>query len=346
MPSTHKAEPSSSTLPISMPISMPVAIWLGIMAVLVAMMVVIGGVTRLTGSGLSMVEWRPIMGLLPPLSEPEWSRVFGLYQSSPEFREINIDMDLSGFKTIFFWEYVHRVWGRLLGLAFGLPLLFFWVRGMIPAGLKPVLLALLFLGGMQGVIGWWMVTSGLVDNPAVSQYRLATHLSVALFIYGLLVWTSLTASAGKALHPRGHGLATLILVAITILAGAFVAGMDAGLLYNEYPLMGETLVPVEYGEKGLADAFENPASAQFHHRWIAVLAVLAVCGLWMRARKSAQAAMRGHLMAGLVACQFALGITTLLLGVPVWAGALHQLGAVLLLGAVLATLHALGQARA
>ncbi|MBT3654660.1 MAG: heme A synthase, partial [Alphaproteobacteria bacterium] len=129
-----------------MPISMPVAIWLGIMAVLVAMMVVIGGVTRLTGSGLSMVEWRPLMGLLPPLSEPEWSRVFGLYQSSPEFREINIDMDLSGFKTIFFWEYVHRVWGRLLGLAFGLPLLFFWVRGMIPAGLKPVLLALLFLG--------------------------------------------------------------------------------------------------------------------------------------------------------------------------------------------------------
>jgi len=169
---------------------------------------------------------------------------------------------------------------------------------------------------------------------------------VALFIYGLLVWTSLTASAGKALHPRGHGLATLILVAITILAGAFVAGMDAGLLYNEYPLMGETLVPVEYGEKGLADAFENPASAQFHHRWIAVLAVLAVCGLWMRARKSAQAAMRGHLMAGLVGCQFALGITTLLLGVPVWAGALHQLGAVLLLGAVLATLHALGRARA
>lgn len=342
MPSTPKADTSSSTHLICMPI----AIWLGIMAVLVAMMVVIGGVTRLTGSGLSMVEWRPLMGFLPPLSEAEWRRVFGLYQSSPEFLEINLDMDLSGFKTIFFWEYVHRVWGRLLGLTFGLPLLFFWLRGMIPSAFKPVLLMLLILGGMQGVIGWWMVTSGLVDNPAVSQYRLATHLGVALLIYGLLVWTSLSASAGQALRPHGHGLATLLLVIATIIAGAFVAGMDAGLLYNEYPLMGETLVPVEYGEKGLADAFENPASAQFHHRWIAVLAVLSVCGLWMRARRSAQAALRGHLMVGLVACQFVLGITTLLLGVPVWAGALHQLGAVLLLGAVLATLHALGQTRA
>ncbi len=335
---------SRSNLGIS--VSQPIALWLGIMAGLVATMVLIGGITRLTGSGLSMVEWRPLMGILPPLSESEWIRVFLLYQQSPEFQNINIDMDLSGFKTIFFWEYVHRVWGRLLGLAFGVPLLAFWLRGMIPSPLKPVLLLLFVLGGLQGVIGWWMVSSGLVDNPAVSQYRLAAHLSMALLIYGLLVWTALTVAEGPAKMPRGHGLATLILVALTILAGAFVAGMDAGLLYNEYPLMGDSLMPVEYGEEGLIDAFENPAAAQFHHRWIAVLAALAVTGLWVKARRNMLANLRAHIMFVIVICQFLLGITTLLLGVPVWAGALHQLGAVLLLGSVLATLHALGHKRA
>ena len=326
--------------------SQPIALWLGVMAALVAMMVVIGGVTRLTGSGLSMVEWRPLMGILPPLSESEWMRVFLLYQQSPEFQNINIDMDLSGFKTIFFWEYVHRVWGRLLGLAFGIPLLAFWLLGMIPSRLKPVLLTLLVLGGLQGIIGWWMVISGLVDNPAVSQYRLAAHLSMALLIYGLLVWTALSVVEGPSTMPLGYGLATLILVAGTILAGAFVAGMDAGLLYNEYPLMGDNLLPVEYGEGGLLDAFENPAAAQFNHRWLAVLAVLAVAGLWVRARRNMRANLRAHIMVAIVFCQFLLGITTLLLGVPVWAGALHQLGAVLLLGTVLATLHALGHERA
>ncbi len=326
--------------------SQTIAIWLGIMAILVAMMVVIGGVTRLTGSGLSMVEWRPLMGILPPLSESEWMRVFLLYQQSPEFRDINVDMDLSGFKTIFFWEYVHRLWGRLLGLAFGVPLFAFWLRGMIPSALKPALLILLFLGGLQGLIGWWMVTSGLVDNPAVSQYRLAAHLSMALVIYGLLVWTALTVSEGPTMIPRGHDLITLVLVAATIVAGAFVAGMDAGLLYNEYPLMGDSLLPVEYGEEGLVDAFENPAAAQFHHRWIAVLAALAVARLWVKARQNMLATLRAHIMFVIVVCQFLLGITTLLLAVPVWAGALHQLGAVLLLGSVLATLHALGHQRA
>ena len=324
----------------------PIALWLAIMAVLVAIMVVIGGVTRLTDSGLSMVEWRPLMGIIPPLTEAEWMRVFLLYQQSPEFRHINVDMDLSGFKTIFFWEYVHRVWGRLIGLAFGIPLLAFWLRGMIPSSLKPILLILLVLGGLQGVIGWWMVASGLVDNPAVSQYRLAAHLSTALLIYGLLVWTALTVSEGPAMMPRGYDLATLILVSVTILAGAFVAGMDAGLLYNEYPLMGDSLLPVEYGEEGLSDAFENPAAAQFHHRWIAVLAALAVAGLWVKARKNMLAKLRAHIMIVIVVFQFLLGVTTLLLGVPVWAGALHQLGAVLLLGSVLATLHALGHEHA
>ena len=230
-----------------------------------------------------MVEWRPLIGILPPLTETEWLRVFKLYQTSPEFLQVNIDMDLAGFKVIFFWEYVHRVWGRILGLAFGIPLLFFWLSGRIPQGYGLPLLGLLALGGVQGIIGWWMVTSGLVDNPAVSQYRLATHLSMALLILVLLLWTALNLRFGRSKRPSGHAAMTLLLVALTIVAGAFVAGMDAGLLYNEYPLMGDGLVPVEYGENGLFDPFNNPASAQFHHRWIAVLAVLAVAGLWVSA---------------------------------------------------------------
>jgi len=314
--------------------------WLFGMAGLVAIMVVIGGVTRLTGSGLSMVEWRPFIGILPPLTEVEWMRVFKLYQASPEFQQVNIDMNLAEFKVIFFWEYVHRVWGRLLGLAFGLPLLFFWLAGRIPQGYGLPLLGLLALGSVQGVIGWWMVTSGLVDNPAVSQYRLAIHLSIALLILLLLLWTALNLRFGRSKRPSGRTATTLLLVALTIIAGAFVAGMDAGLLYNEYPLMGDGLVPIEYGENGLFDPFENPATAQFHHRWIAVLAVLAVADLWVSGLRKG---LRGlvHIMAMSVIIQFLLGLTTLLLGVPVWAGALHQAGAVLLLSVVLIVTHRL-----
>ena len=314
--------------------------WLFGMVGLVAIMVVIGGITRLTGSGLSMVEWRPIIGILPPLTEVEWMRVFNLYQASPEFQQVNMGMNLAEFKVIFFWEYVHRVWGRLLGLAFGLPLLFFWLEGRIPQGYGLPLLGLLALGSVQGIIGWWMVTSGLVDNPAVSQYRLAAHLSMALLILVLLLWTALNLRFGRSKRPSGHAAMTLLLVALTIIAGAFVAGMDAGLLYNEYPLMGDGLVPVEYGENGLSDPFDNPASAQFHHRWIAVLAVLAVAGLWVSGMRKGLGGIV-HIMALSVIIQFLLGLTTLLLGVPVWAGALHQAGAVLLLSVVLIVTHRL-----
>ena len=314
--------------------------WLFGMVGLVAIMVVIGGVTRLTGSGLSMVEWRPIIGILPPLTEVEWMRIFKLYQASPEFQQVNIDMNLAGFKVIFFWEYVHRVWGRILGLAFGIPLLFFWLAGRIPQGYSLPLLGILALGSVQGIIGWWMVTSGLVDNPAVSQYRLAIHLSMALLILLLLLWTALNLRFGRSKRPSGRAAAALLLVALTIIAGAFVAGMDAGLLYNEYPLMGDGLVPVEYGENGLSDPFDNPASAQFHHRWIAVLAVLAVSGLWVSGLRKGMGSLV-HIMAVSVIIQFLLGLTTLLLGVPVWAGALHQAGAVLLLSVVLIVTHRL-----
>ena len=320
-----------------------IAIWLFVMAFLVAMMVVIGGVTRLTGSGLSMVEWRPLIGTLPPLSQAEWMRVFTLYQASPEYNDINYGMSLAEFKLIFFWEYFHRLWGRMLGIAFALPLAYFAFRKMIPQGYKLPLLVLLFLGGMQGVIGWWMVKSGLVSDPTVSQYRLATHLGMALFIYGMLLWTGFNLFYGKAMRPSGHMMGVVTIVAITIIAGAFVAGMDAGLLYNEYPLMGDGLVPIEYGEEGLSDPFENPAAAQFHHRWIAVLAVIGVLTLWRRANRIAHIRSRGITVGAIVLGQFTLGIITLLNGVPVWMGAAHQLGAVLLLGACLWCVHGLSQ---
>jgi cytochrome c oxidase assembly protein subunit 15 len=316
-----------------------VAFWLFGMAILVAIMVVIGGVTRLTGSGLSMVEWRPLMGTLPPLNVAEWQRVFDLYRASPEYDQLNYGMDLAEFKGIFFWEYFHRLWGRLLGLAFGLPLLVLLITRRVPLGYSSRLTALLCLGGFQGVIGWWMVKSGLTEDASVSQYRLAVHLGTALVIFSLLVWSGLDLIYQPSRRPTGHTMCSLVLIAITILAGALVAGMDAGLLYNEYPLMGDGLLPVEYGEAGTRDAFENPASAQFHHRWIAALTFAAVLALGVRAWRDGRKWLGGAVL-GAVTLQFLLGIATLLHGVPVSLGGMHQAGAVILLGSALMLAHA------
>ena len=313
--------------------------WLITMAGLVGIMVLIGGVTRLTGSGLSMVEWRPLMGTLPPLSAAEWQRVYELYLASPEYQEFNYGMDLAGFKTIFFWEYFHRLWGRLLGLAFAIPFLMLIIRGRVPNGFGGRLFGLLILGGLQGVIGWWMVKSGLTADATVSQYRLAVHLGMALVILALLLWTAFDIRHGRAMMPRGHAAGTLGLVMVTILAGALVAGMDAGLLYNQYPLMGDGLIPVEYGDDGMFDAFENPASAQFHHRWIAALAVLAVITLALRGRRYPASRTPATLALVFVLAQFVLGIAVLLHGVPVSLGAMHQTGAVLLLASLVWTAH-------
>lgn len=315
------------------------------MAFFVALMVVIGGITRLTGSGLSMVEWRPLMGALPPLSSAEWQRVFALYSGSPEYQQINVGMTLGEFKQIFFWEYIHRLLGRLLGLGFGLPFLWFLVRGQIPKGYTLPFIILLCLGGLQGVIGWWMVASGLAGDPSVSQYRLAVHLSMALLIFAALIWLALNLRDGRANLPKGFGAATLALVALTIVAGAFVAGMDAGLVYNEWPLMGGALVPSEYGAYGWLDALENPVTAQFHHRWIALLAVVAVIGLWQQCRKQSATIMRrANLMLSMVGVQFTLGLVALLCGVPIWLGVAHQCGAILLLSFTLFTVHAFSRA--
>jgi cytochrome c oxidase assembly protein subunit 15 len=273
------------------------------------------------------------------LTDAEWQRVFDLYKSSPEYEQFNYGLELDGFKSIFFWEYFHRLWGRLLGLAFGLPFLVLLVGRRLPQGYGWRLTLLLLLGGLQGVVGWWMVKSGLSEQASVSQYRLAAHLSMALVIFSLLLWTALDLLYQPSRRPSGHCMGSLLLIAITIVAGALVAGMDAGLLYNEYPLMGSGFVPVEYGEAGLLDAFENPASAQFHHRWIAALTFGAVIALGASALRSGQPLL-GGLVIGAIFMQFLLGIATLLHGVPVALGGMHQAGAVIVLGSTLALAHA------
>lgn len=316
-----------------------VVYWLFGMAILVAIMVVIGGITRLTGSGLSMVEWRPLMGTLPPLTAVEWQRVFELYRASPEYEQLNQGMSLSDFKDIFFWEYFHRLWGRLLGIGFGFPLMFLLFTRRVPPDCLARLTTLLCLGGFQGLIGWWMVKSGLSDDASVSQYRLAVHLGIALIIFSLLIWTGLDLAYRPSKRPTGLTMGSLMLIAITILAGALVAGMDAGLLYNEYPLMGDKLLPIEYGEAGYWDAFENPASAQFHHRWIAALTFATVIFLGVNNYRRGCKWLGGTVIAAVI-LQFLLGIATLLHGVPVTLGGLHQAGAVILLCSTLILAHA------
>ena len=314
--------------------------WLFCVALLVAIMVIIGGVTRLTGSGLSMVEWRPLLGTFPPMTDLEWHRVYDLYRESPEYRQLNYGMSLGAFKTIFFWEYFHRLWGRLLGLAFALPLIILASLGRIPLGFGRRLCVLFLLGSSQGIIGWWMVKSGLTEVASVSQYRLAIHLSVALVIFSLLIWTGFDLQYGPSKRPKGRALATLILLSFTIIAGALVAGLDAGLLYNEYPKMGNGLVPDEYGEAGLLDPFENPASAQFHHRWLAAATVVAVISLGLKARNGPMA-FRSYFLLAAVTVQFILGIVTLLNGVPIIMGGMHQAGAVIVLSCLLSLIHGL-----
>lgn len=317
--------------------------WLLICAAMVFLMAVIGAVTRLTESGLSIVEWRPVTGALPPMGDAGWAREFDLYKESPQGRTTNAQMSLSEFKVIYFWEWLHRLWGRAIGLAFALPLVFFWATGRIAEGYKLKYLGLLALGGLQGVAGWWMVTSGLIDNPAVSHYRLAVHLGLAIVLAALLFWMALTLlrrDGALVMRPiestpclRRHGRIALALLSITILWGAFVAGLDAGLIYNEWPLMGGKLMPGEMFamSPALLNFFENHAAVQFTHRWLAVAALVAVLGFAWR--------MRAPVLATAIVIQLVLGILTLLSGVSLPLAALHQAGAIATLAALLYELH-------
>jgi len=307
---------------------------------MVIAMMLIGAVTRLTESGLSMVEWRPLIGALPPLSESEWQRVFALYKDTSEYQLANAGMSLAQFKEIFWWEYIHRVWGRLIGLVFAVPFLWFLVRKQIPKGLTPHLVALFLLGGLQGVIGWWMVKSGFVDRTDVSQYRLAIHLIMAFAILGYMLWIALAILA-PVQGPKANVLArrigwtTLAIVFVTLGSGGLVAGLDAGLVYNEWPTMGDGFVPVEFAELEpfWLNLFDNPGTVQFDHRTLAYITAVAVIVLWFAARRgpaSAQARRATNWVVIVVLLQIGLGIATVLGAVPIALAVTHQAGAIAL----------------
>ncbi len=327
-----------------------VALWLFAMCGMVLVMVALGGATRLTGSGLSIMEWAPLRGALPPLSHAEWERLYALYQTIPQYELVNKGFGLEGFKQIFWLEWAHRLWGRLIGLAFLLPLAWFAVRGRIERRLVPRLALLFVLGGMQGAVGWFMVASGFAaQSTAVSPYRLVVHLSLALVLYAALLWTALSLWRGNAPAPavspalRRWTAATCALVAITVVAGGFVAGLRAGLTYNTWPLMDGRWVPDGYAllDPALRNLTENVAAVQFNHRLLATLTALAASvTVWLGLRGADRRVRRASLaLGGAVAVQYALGVMTLLWVVPVGLGTAHQTVAVLVLTAALVALH-------
>jgi cytochrome c oxidase assembly protein subunit 15 len=327
-----------------------VAIWLLICCGLVFAMVVLGGVTRLTGSGLSMADWRPLMGWLPPFSDAQWQRVFDLYQQTPEFLKVNSHMDVAAFKSIFWLEFLHRLLGRTIGIVFLLPFIFFRVRGHIEAAEWPKYLLMFVLGGLQGVLGWYMVKSGLVDNPHVSQYRLSAHLFAAFLIYAYMFWVAMSLlfpASGEQRHPwYGKSLAVTVLTSVTIISGGFVAGLRAGKIYNTFPLMGEHWIPP--GTMALEpfwrNFFDNMTTVQLDHRMLAISTFAVIIVFWVKARKAdlpARSRPAVNALLHTAILQVALGISTLLMSVPVFLGVSHQAVAMLLFTVSLYILHSL-----
>ncbi|HEY2540211.1 MAG TPA: COX15/CtaA family protein [Stellaceae bacterium] len=374
---------------VANPAPKAVAAWLFCCCGLIFAMIVVGGITRLTLSGLSITEWNPVIGVIPPLTQAQWAAEFQRYQLVPEYRTLHYGMSLADFKTIFFWEYTHRLVGRLIGVAFAVPLAWFWIRGRLPRGLAPALLGILALGGAQGVLGWYMVESGLVHRVEVSQYRLVAHLALALAIYSLILWTALgllspsppfrgkregpakregEVGAGRSEIPHltptfsaprgGEGdflwrraaEVVILLVGLTIAAGGFVAGTRAGLTYNTFPLMDGHLIPPGYTQLDpfFRNWFENIPAIQFDHRLLAETTFAVVLGLWaFGLRRLSDRPARTALWAlfAAVIIQATLGISTLLLVVPIPLAAAHQAGAVLLLTAAIIFRHTLEPCR-
>jgi len=328
--------------------------WLLAVAALVMLMVVVGGITRLTESGLSITEWKPVTGAIPPLSDAQWQAEFAAYQRIPEYVEVNgpAGMTLADYKFIYFWEWLHRLLGRLIGLAFALPLVWFWAKRAIPAGYKPRLLALLALGGLQGVFGWYMVRSGLSGTQTdVSHFWLSIHLLTALLTLALLVWAALDLRALErdpaTRRARLTGLAAIAgaVLFVQLLLGAWVAGLNAGLASDSWPLMQGRLFPEVDWSKGAAWAFANePFLLHFLHRWWAWVAVAALVVLARKVRSagSRTASIAIHSMFG---TQILLGIATVMTGVSLWLAVLHQLVGALLVGATAWGAHGLGQER-
>lgn len=313
-------------------------------------MIIVGAITRLSESGLSMVEWRPLIGTLPPMNDAEWHRVFDLYKESPEFQKKNFWMSLADFQHIFFWEWFHRLLGRLIGMIYLLPLLFFYLKGWIPKGYKKPLLGLFLLGGAQGFMGWYMVTSGLVNEPAVSHYRLAAHLSLALLLLQSMLWLglSLRKQAMQIVSPPDsalyyHGLVSLCMLILTIFWGAYTAGLDAGLVYNDtFPKMGATWIPEEvwFYKPVWQNFFENHAGVQFAHRWLAIIITVVITSLALHAGHKKRTERSFLLLAIVVFIQLSLGIMTLFSHVDLHIAATHQAGAVILLSTLIFCLHA------
>ncbi len=327
-----------------------IAGWLIFNAVMVLAMAVIGAITRLTESGLSITVWEPLTGWRWPASPEAWQAAFDLYRDTPQYRDIFAGMTLAEFRVIFFWEWFHRLWGRLIGVTFALPLIVFAVKGWIRPHLWPRVLGLLVLGGLQAAMGWYMVQSGLVDRPSVSHYRLAAHLGLALIIFAGLWHTALLvlrpAAGNHAITPgwRGHLWGATALTGVTIVWGAFVAGLDAGLLYPNFPLMGDGPIPPEAWELTpvLLNLVENPATVQLLHRWLGVTTGLVILSLWWRGMQQALTGHQKLVLHGLglaVLLQIALGIATLYSLVAIPLAAAHQAGAILLLTFLIAALH-------
>lgn len=331
-----------------------IAWWLLVCAAMVFVMVALGGITRLTESGLSITEWQPVSGVFLPFGKSQWRAAFEAYQQIPQFAAIHPGMTLAEFKTIYFWEWLHRLWGRLIGAVFLIPFLYFLLRGEISRALAPKLVALFVLGGLQGALGWWMVASGLADRIEVSQYRLAAHLVAALVIYVAILWVALDLlRPGRggdfpALRRGAQGL--LLLVFVTVAAGAFVAGLRAGLVDNTFPLMDGHWIPPAYTSLSpfWRNWFENAEAAQFNHRLLALMTWLGALVLFLASFKpDLDRFTRGaiHALFGIATLQAGLGIATLLYVVPLPLALAHQLGATLVLTATAVTCHALGRPR-
>lgn len=344
---------TAAAIPLdSDPRARPLALarWLWSVAVIVILIVAVGGITRLTESGLSITEWKPITGALPPLSHAQWEAEFTAYKHIPQYLEINgpAGMTLADYKFIYFWEWTHRLLARLVGFAFALPLVWFWAKGQIPQGYKPRLLALLALGGLQGAVGWWMVSSGLTHDVKVSHFRLAAHLLVALTTLGGLVWTALDLRALDRGEPRSRltpfAAAALVMLMVQLFYGALMAGLRAGHVASDWPLMQGKFFPegIDWAFGPIHAALDDPFLVHFIHRWWAwaVVAILVVMGRKLRARRQRAPSIAVHSAFGL---QVILGIATVMSGVALWLAVAHQVTGALLLVATTWGAHALGR---
>ena len=327
-----------------------IANWLFAVAALVFLMVVVGGITRLTESGLSITEWKPVSGAIPPLTDAAWQVAFDAYKRIPQYAAMNADMTMAQFKFIFFWEWVHRLLGRVIGLAFALPLAWYWVRGAIPSGYKARLVPLLMLGALQGAIGWWMVTSGLMAGVSVSHFRLAIHLLLALTILASLVWTALDLlaldkdSSARPARLTGTAIAVAAVVYIQLLYGAWVAGMRAGKVTQNWPMMSDSFLPtgIDWSQGALHAFTSDPYLVHFIHRWWAWVAVAALLVLARAAKRAGDrgASIAIHSAFGL---QVILGIATVMTGVNITLAVLHQAVGALLVASIAWGAHSIGR---